>query len=82
MYCRPWNTGLHSTDRAVASRVRALLNALSVVNDNVINGTLPKDIGAFRYSVICKLRAEGWTVEIGPGPAYRLRVLAPKHSTR
>lgn len=75
-YCVPWNTGLSSTDRAVCARIGRLLTALDVeINSHVVRGEISNDIREFRYQLMCKLEADGWSMSYDGG--NRMKVRAP-----
>jgi len=75
-YCKPWNTGLSSTDRAVCARLSRLLTALDVeINSHVVQGDICEDIREFRYQLLCKLERDGWSASYDGG--NRMKVRAP-----
>lgn len=69
-YCKPWNAGLASTTPAVGKRLGRLLDALyDEINPNVVNGPIAQELADFRFSLIEKLKADGWDIKI-PGNRY------------
>jgi len=77
-FCKPSNAGLQSTDRAVANRIGRLMTALDTeINSFVVQGTISDEIAAFRYQLMCKLEAEGWSMSYDGG--NRLKVRPPGH---
>lgn len=75
-YCQPWNTGLSSTDRAVCARISRLMTALDTeITSHVVRGEIEKDIRDFRYQLMCKLEADGWSMSYDGG--NRLKVRTP-----
>jgi hypothetical protein len=77
-YCLPWNTGLSSTDIAVRNRIGRLLDALAnELNEHVVRGQIAADVREFRYQILCKLEADGWTISYDGGD--RVKVREPGH---
>lgn len=77
-YCLPWNTGLSSTDRAVCNRIGRLLTALDTeLTSHVVRGQIENDIRDFRYQLMCKLEADGWSMSYDGG--NRMKVRQPGH---
>ena len=73
-YCEPWNTGLSSTDRAVASRIGRLMTALDTeINNHVVRGAISEEIREFRYQLMCKLERDGWSMSYDGGNRIRVR---------
>lgn len=77
-YCVPWNAGLDSETSAVCRRLGRLLTTLDTeINSHVVQGQICDEIREFRYQVLCKLEAEGWSASYDGG--NRLKVRAPGH---
>lgn len=77
-YCKPWNAGLASTGEAVCSRIGRLMTALDVeINSNIVKGAINDDIREFRFTLMQRLEADGWTMSYDGGD--RLKVRAPGH---
>lgn len=77
-YCKPWNAGLDSETPAVCRRIGRLLTALDTeITSHVVQGQIEKDIRDFRYSLMCKLEADGWTMSYDGG--NRMKVRQPGH---
>lgn len=78
MYCKPWNAGLASETGAVCRRLGRLLTALDCeITTNVVEGKIVDEIRDFRYQLITRLEAEGWSVSYDGGD--RVKVRAPGH---
>lgn len=78
MYCKPWNAGLASETGAVCRRIGRLMTALDTeINSNIAQGDIVKHIRDFRYEMMQRLEAEGWTMSYDGG--NRLKVRAPGH---
>lgn len=77
-YCLPYNAGLASETPAVCRRIGRLMTALDVeINSNIVQGDISKDIRDFRYSLMCKLEADGWSMSYDGG--NKLKVRPPGH---
>ena len=77
-YCEPLNAGLASETGSVCRRIGRLLTALDTeVSAYVVKGQIDEDIRAFRYALIQKLEADGWSVSYDGGD--RVKVRAPGH---
>lgn len=73
-YCVPWNTGLSSTDRAVAARLSRLLTALDTeITSHVVQGEISNEIRDFRYQLLCKLERDGWSASYDGGNRMKVR---------
>jgi hypothetical protein len=78
MYCKPWNAGLASETGSVCRRIGRLMTALDTeIDSNIVQGDIVNDIREFRYQLMCKLEAEGWSMSYDGG--NRLKVRAPGH---
>jgi hypothetical protein len=77
-YCKPHNAGLDSETPAVCRRLGRLLTAIDTeITAHVVQGDICKDLSDFRYQVMCKLEAEGWSMSYDGG--NRLKVRQPGH---
>lgn len=77
-YCVPHNAGLASETSAVCRRIGRLLTALDTeINEHVVQGQIAQDIRNFRYSLLCKLEADGWSLSYDGGD--RMKVRPPGH---
>jgi hypothetical protein len=77
-YCNPWNAGLCSETSSVARRLGRLLTALDTeINSHIVQGDIEKDIRDFRYQLLCKLEADGWSASYKGG--NHMKVRAPDH---
>jgi len=78
-YCEPWNTGLSSTDRAVAARLSRLMTALDVeITSHVVRGTISDELREFRYQLLCKLERDGWSLSYDGGSRMKVRIPSSK----
>lgn len=77
-YCKPWNAGLASETSAVCKRIARLMEALdSELTSNVVKGEIVEDIRQFRFALMNKLEAEGWSLSYDGG--NRMKVRPPGH---
>jgi hypothetical protein len=77
-YCKPWNAGLASETPAVCRRISRLFDALdSEITSNVVQGHIVDEIRDFRYRLLTKLEAEGWSLSYDGGNKFKVR--APGH---
>lgn len=77
-YCKPWNAGLASEPSAVCRRLGRLITALDdEITSNVVQGKIVDDVRAFRFCLIERLEAEGWTLSYDGG--NRMKVRTPWH---
>jgi hypothetical protein len=77
-YCKPWNAGLASETPAVCKRIGRLLTALDTeITSNVVEGAIVDDIRAFRFAIMQKLEADGWSLSYDGSD--RMKVREPGH---
>jgi hypothetical protein len=77
-YCVPYNCGLDSETPAVCRRIGRLLTALDTeITSHVVQGTVCDHIRDFRFELMRRLEAEGWTMSYDGGD--RMKVRAPGH---
>lgn len=77
-YCVPWNCGLASETPAVCRRIGRLLTALDTeINSNIAQGEICNHIREFRFELMQRLEAEGWTMSYDGG--NRMKVRQPGH---
>lgn len=63
-----------STFRAMGQRLADLLNALDGISNSYhCRGILYEEVPGFKQELICRLRNEGWKVEIGRGDKWVVR---------
>lgn len=75
-YCVPYNAGLDSETPAVCRRLGRLLTALDTeITSHVVEGAICREIRDFRYQLLCKLEADGWSMSYDGG--NRMKVRAP-----
>jgi hypothetical protein len=73
-YCKPFNAGLDSETPAVCRRIGRLLTALDTeITSHVVAGTITKDIHDFRWQLMCKLEADGWSMSYNGGNTMKVR---------
>lgn len=78
MYCKPWNAGLDSETGSVCRRLGRLLTALDTeINCNIAQGEIVKHISDFRYELMRRLEADGWSMSYDGG--NRMKVRQPGH---
>jgi hypothetical protein len=74
LYCEPWNAGLASETPAVCKRIGRLLTALDTeINSHVVQGDIIDHIREFRFELMTRLEAEGWTMSYDGGNAMKVR---------
>ena len=79
-YCKPWNSGLASETSAVCRRLGRLFDSLAdEINSNIAEGQIVEDVYNFRYELLQKLRAAGWTFSYGNGNKLKVRDPGHKH---
>lgn len=77
-YCKPWNAGLASETGAVCKRIGRLFDALdSELTSNVVDGPIVDDIRAFRFSLMERLEADGYSLSYDGG--NKMKVRPPGH---
>lgn len=77
-YCVPWNCGLASETGAVCRRISRLMTALDTeINSNIAQGEIVNHVREFRFEMMQRLEAEGWSMSYDGG--NRLKVRAPGH---
>lgn len=80
-YCVPWNAGLDSETPAVCRRIGRLLTALDTeITSHVVQGQISKDIQEFRYQLMFKLEADGWSMSYDGGNRMKVRAPGSKRS--
>jgi hypothetical protein len=78
LYCEPWNAGLASETPAVCKRLGRLLTALDTeINSHVVQGDIIDHIRDFRFALMTRLEAEGWTMGYDGG--NHMKVRDPNH---
>lgn len=82
-YCKPWNAGLASEPQAVARRLGRLITALDEeITGNVVQGSIVEQIRGFRFVLIERLEAEGWTMSYDGGSRMKVRSPGSKRAFR
>lgn len=73
-YCKPQNAGLASETSAVCKRLGRLFDALdSEITSMVVEGEIIEDVRAFRFALMTKLEADGWTMSYDGGERFKVR---------
>lgn len=77
-YCKPLNAGLNSETSAVCRRLGRFLTSLDVeINSWIVEGRITDDIREFKFQLMQRLEAEGWTMSYDGSD--RMKVRQPGH---